>query len=103
VSQEANKISFFECALVISEWLRIEKKELFNINKIQNQMDEISNCLQTVLDQEFLRESSEGRDITIQEIRVKIILYSINKVFFDELKFEGSDQFLEDFDVAKVS
>jgi hypothetical protein len=73
------------------------------ISDIQNEMNEISNRVQTVLDQELLRESNEGRVITNQEIRVKIILSSINKVFFDELKFEGSDQFLEDFDVAKVS
>jgi hypothetical protein len=103
MNQEAKKISFLECAMVISQWLQIEKKKLPNINEIQNQMNEISNRVQTVLDQELLRESSKGRDITIPEIRVYIILYSINKVFFDELKFGGSDQFLEDFDVAKVS
>jgi hypothetical protein len=103
VSQDENKISFLECAMVISQWLQIDQKELPTISDIQNEMNEISNRVQTVLDQELLRESNEGRVITNQEIRVKIILSSINKVFFDELKFEGSDQFLEDFDVAKVS
>lgn len=100
---DAENVSFLECAVVISQWLQKDKKNLPCIEVVEKKINDISNRVREVVRQESAHQTNRGRDITLERIRVQIILKSISFVFFQEMKFEHCHVSLDDFDVEKVS
>ena len=81
-----SKKSLLEGALLVSQWSHVEHEQVTSLSEIEDTIDTISNLVRQLVDNisSALETRSDMGDHTIEPRSVRLTLYCIKEVLYDE-------------------